>query len=828
MGAAAILAAGVVALAFPLPGGGEAEVLNVGTSEQTPRATYRISVRSGGETLADFSVPLEAYDVNEDGIVEGWVTPLALSDVDRDGRIEVLVGRQTGYDLFPRDLTLHDSDGRVRWRVPFATWHVDASAADLDGDGVEEFVVSGYGPTNGRIGGSVNDVHASVVCIGADGRHRWVHRFGGYYSGAHFAVADLDGDGRRETVVGLFTAVGYRLDLGDILVIDAEGAIRARRPGGVSVDAIRVEGGEIVATLREGAPLRIRAADLLAAQDDLPEADDVVGWTRRPTVRSAAALSTSISLMAAGIAALALYLRRIGRVADDSTEPYASAAVLAALFTSAIFLPPTLFAVRAWSVGGVEPYFRAALLAESPPLAEWRTVWWYTLLVVAPTILLTGFYAAIPLGSIVLWRFASEIVAASRRLSPVPPEPRWRRLHEAVEAASREAGVALPRLYLDPRPGAGAFAFGSAASPSLAVTADLAALDEDDLRRALLHEAAHMRNGDLALFTWTEAALTALRLGMIPAVAGTFAAYAAAAAFKILMRLEHFRLNGLRPPPSFEPTLRGLLTGDLLIGAGASIALLVALFVIPRLVASVALRDRELHADAFAEARAGGLAALLRRIAGGDAALDDRLRALADGRYFVRPGEAALPGLGISVLLGAAAWSFTLPFLLPALLGSAPTFHLVALSALAGLLVLHPLRRLREPRAEIRRLWPSLLARLTAAIGTAVAMWLVSFALIVVWKGDYMPVLQAKIAYLAKVKVTSLVLADVDLIAFRARYRLLGIVAAAAVLVPALPYLWCAARDAAVGRRSGYARAVAWIAASFAGFFILQNLWRSW
>jgi hypothetical protein len=112
----------------------------------------------------------------------GWYASPALADLDGDGVPEVIWG---AYDV----TALRASDGALLWRAPDGgrVW-APIAVADLDGDGAPEVVV-------GRDG----DL---LTVYGPDGRVRWSrHPFGGGEVRS-VAVADLDGDGRLEIVVG--------------------------------------------------------------------------------------------------------------------------------------------------------------------------------------------------------------------------------------------------------------------------------------------------------------------------------------------------------------------------------------------------------------------------------------------------------------------------------------------------------------------------------------------------------------------------------------------------------------------------------------------------
>lgn len=116
-----------------------------------------------------------------------------IADINGDGIPEVLVGSDD------RHLHLLDGlTGRPRAAMP-TTWGVTASiaTADLDGDGKLEVVFG--------------DEAGVLYCCGADGQQRWRINFKQSLSAPEYgdrlvappAIADLDGDGDLEMVVGL-------------------------------------------------------------------------------------------------------------------------------------------------------------------------------------------------------------------------------------------------------------------------------------------------------------------------------------------------------------------------------------------------------------------------------------------------------------------------------------------------------------------------------------------------------------------------------------------------------------------------------------------------
>jgi outer membrane protein assembly factor BamB len=109
---------------------------------------------------------------------EPWVC--ALFDVDRDGKIEIIVGGGDGrvYCLNP--------DGTLKWSSTAGTRAYSFNTIgiyDIDGDGCVEILVQ-------------DDLTATLYCLRSDGTLKWS------YAGADWGptVADVDGDGKMEVI----------------------------------------------------------------------------------------------------------------------------------------------------------------------------------------------------------------------------------------------------------------------------------------------------------------------------------------------------------------------------------------------------------------------------------------------------------------------------------------------------------------------------------------------------------------------------------------------------------------------------------------------------
>jgi sialidase-1 len=154
-------------------------------------------------------------------------TPVFVGDVDGDGKKELL---KVGLDLEHRQkqewnhLYVFSMDGKLKSKVELGFTGI--AIGDMDGDGH----LDGVGLTNTRDGG--HNGRREVRCLDlATGRVKWttpVHR--AYLDTNSPVMADLNGDGKLEAVVGTGNPAGYgRLPnsepWGDLYVVGGTGEI---------------------------------------------------------------------------------------------------------------------------------------------------------------------------------------------------------------------------------------------------------------------------------------------------------------------------------------------------------------------------------------------------------------------------------------------------------------------------------------------------------------------------------------------------------------------------------------------------------------------------
>jgi hypothetical protein len=133
---------------------------------------------------------------NSSEALHGVVSSPALLDVDGNGTLEV------GFGNFERDIVMLNSDGAKRWRFHNAdtVWSSPA-VADADGDGLPDLIIGSDISANSRIKPATQDGGYVTALKGTDSTVIWRQYFDQViYSSP--ALADLDGDGVKEVIVG--------------------------------------------------------------------------------------------------------------------------------------------------------------------------------------------------------------------------------------------------------------------------------------------------------------------------------------------------------------------------------------------------------------------------------------------------------------------------------------------------------------------------------------------------------------------------------------------------------------------------------------------------
>lgn len=190
-----------------------------------PRGSQLPSGRTGG------SAHLQVDWVTE---LREPVNALQVSDLDRDGMSEVLVG--TGWPSGWGGVYALNSDGSIRWVLETEEQVNSLRSADLDGDGMAEVLVA-----VGEL-----DRPGSVYALDSHGQVEW--KFGLEASALAVAVGDVGGGGGWEVAAGEWGSFGET-----VYLLGQEGSLRWKRRTDRSVHSVHVADldgdgrGEVVA-----------------------------------------------------------------------------------------------------------------------------------------------------------------------------------------------------------------------------------------------------------------------------------------------------------------------------------------------------------------------------------------------------------------------------------------------------------------------------------------------------------------------------------------------------------------------------------------------------
>jgi hypothetical protein len=173
-------------------------------------------VYGGGSSDLDLSTDADGTYLGE-GPGDYASEELALGDVDGDGLADVLLGSWNSsggyyagaayviYGPASGEWDLGSADVLIRGTSPSQDFGLGLAAGDLDGDGTNELVVGAYGDSTsgagagaaylffGPISGTYTPSDAAAVLTGASA---------GDQAGEAVSVADVDGDGQAEVLVG--------------------------------------------------------------------------------------------------------------------------------------------------------------------------------------------------------------------------------------------------------------------------------------------------------------------------------------------------------------------------------------------------------------------------------------------------------------------------------------------------------------------------------------------------------------------------------------------------------------------------------------------------
>ncbi|HPF36814.1 MAG TPA: ATP-binding protein [Candidatus Krumholzibacteria bacterium] len=207
-------------------GDGTQEVLAV--CSDADHRLMRLRVLRGDTGDVVFDVPLlPSREHHADGIWDGFYGLAGALEVPtaEGPRPAYALFASAGHDRQPRGVLAVDAvSGEILWFRPMAGRinSLTVAVADLEGDGRKEVVAVTVAVNNYGDDETVEGLRDDAVrvrVLEADGAERWRHEYPPHAGGGILALADLDGDGRQEVLCG----TTWSEDVGNQLTVFGSG-----------------------------------------------------------------------------------------------------------------------------------------------------------------------------------------------------------------------------------------------------------------------------------------------------------------------------------------------------------------------------------------------------------------------------------------------------------------------------------------------------------------------------------------------------------------------------------------------------------------------------
>lgn len=216
--------------AWDVTGDGVVEIVTTAVSGDEQEWRLWVLDPRSQKLLADIALPV-GPDRRADGRWDGGWLAAGVLPADRaaGAPAAVVLRCRCGFDWDLRQIRAVALDGRERWVLPLGPNPSDVHVTDLEGDGRREIVVGADSPGNlgpAKLAGRSDD-HSLLLVLGEDGRVLWERTLGPESVPPYARVGDLDGGGRAEIV----TATDSRVpDVDDRLCVwSAGGELLAER-----------------------------------------------------------------------------------------------------------------------------------------------------------------------------------------------------------------------------------------------------------------------------------------------------------------------------------------------------------------------------------------------------------------------------------------------------------------------------------------------------------------------------------------------------------------------------------------------------------------------
>jgi len=129
------------------------------------------------------------------------ITQAAFEDITGDGIHEMILVLYTGWNKLPRGVIAYNIlSGRKLWEYNCGCSPLGIEILDIDGDGCQETILSGWGSHNNVSANGTDDDHSYLIVLDCRGKELWKKSFGGYYTKLFFEIADIDQDDELEII----------------------------------------------------------------------------------------------------------------------------------------------------------------------------------------------------------------------------------------------------------------------------------------------------------------------------------------------------------------------------------------------------------------------------------------------------------------------------------------------------------------------------------------------------------------------------------------------------------------------------------------------------
>ena len=173
-----------------MDGDGVAEIV-VGVSPLTShvKSQMRILIYGGNGNLLKAITTVESTQI----------APVKCEDLNGDGKKEVVATVSAGYILKPRGVYVYDyTTGSELWHYDVGPVVYVDSITDINNDGNPEIILGSSSPHNGNSDHGTDDSHSYVFAFDKDGNNLWTKQIG--WCGILSSVGDLNGDNVPEII----------------------------------------------------------------------------------------------------------------------------------------------------------------------------------------------------------------------------------------------------------------------------------------------------------------------------------------------------------------------------------------------------------------------------------------------------------------------------------------------------------------------------------------------------------------------------------------------------------------------------------------------------